>query len=91
MSNGLISSNKKFPAATYPTLPGWSYRSQWWVAPDGVLMARGVHGQAIWIDPKTETVIARVASNPNAANVPIDPTTLPAFRAAADWLARNDR
>jgi hypothetical protein len=77
----------KFPAASYPTLPGWSYRSQWWHAPDGTIMARGVHGQAIWIDPRAEVVIARVASNPAAANVPLDPFTLPAFRAVADAVS----
>ncbi len=77
----------KFPAKTYTTLPGWAYRSNWWVAPDGVISARGVHGQAIWIDPRAEVVIARVASHPIAGNVHIDPTSLPAYRAVADHLA----
>jgi len=81
----------KFPAKTYPTLPGWSYRSQWWVAPDGSFSARGVHGQAIWIDPKSEVVIARVASHPLAGNVRFDPTSLPAYRAVADHLAGLQR
>jgi len=30
-------------------------------------MARGIHGQAIYIDPKAEMVIARYASHPKAA------------------------
>lgn len=77
----------KFPARTFPTLTGWSYRSQWWVAPDGTISARGVHGQAIWIDPGAEVVIARVASHPVASNVFNDPTSLPAYRAVADHLA----
>lgn len=81
----------KFPAKTYPTLPGWSYRSQWWVAPDGSFSARGVHGQAIWIDPGTEVVIARVASHPLAGNVNFDPTSLPAYRAVAARLAGSRR
>ncbi len=79
----------KFDSAGYPTLPGWSYRSQWWVAPDGVVMARGVHGQALWIDRRAGVVIARVASHPAAGNVAIDPASLPAYRAVADHLARG--
>lgn len=73
----------KFPTETYPTIAGWSYRNQWWVSHDahGVYMARGIHGQSIWIDPKCEVVIARYASHPMAGNVANDPITLPAFRA----------
>jgi CubicO group peptidase (beta-lactamase class C family) len=76
---------EKFAKATYPTLPGWSYRCQWWVSHDshGVYMARGIHGQSIYIDPKAEVVIARYGSHPAAGNVANDPITLPAFRAVA--------
>jgi hypothetical protein len=78
----------KFPRATYPTLPGWSYHNQWWVSHDshGVFMARGVHGQSIYVDPKAEVVIARYASHPVAGNVGNDPVTLPAFAAVARAL-----
>ena len=60
----------------YATLPGWSYHEQWWVSHDdhGVFMARGIHGQAIYVDPKAEMVIARFASHPLAGNVNLDPT-----------------
>lgn len=80
-----------FPSANYPTLPGWSYRSMWWVSNDahGAYMARGIHGQAIYIDPKAEMVVARYASHPLAANANNDPTTLPAFRALAEHLMAN--
>jgi DNA-binding transcriptional LysR family regulator len=66
-----------------PTLPGWSYRNMWWVShnPHGAIMARGVHGQNIYIDPKAEMVIARYASHPIAANIGNDPHTLPAYHA----------
>ncbi|MBS0242457.1 MAG: serine hydrolase [Proteobacteria bacterium] len=76
---------KKFPSATYPTLPGWSYRNQWWVSHDahGVFMARGVHGQSIYVDPEAEVVIARYASHHIPGNVGNDPVTLPAFAAVA--------
>jgi CubicO group peptidase (beta-lactamase class C family) len=77
----------RFDAASYPSLAGWSYRSQWWVAPDGVVMARGVHGQALWIDRRAEVVIARVASHPVAGNVANDPVSLAAYRAIADHLS----
>ncbi len=79
---------KKFAPAGYPTLPGWSYRNQWWVShdPHGVYMARGIHGQSIYIDPKAEVVIARYASHHAAGNVNNDPVTLPAFAAVARAL-----
>lgn len=83
-------SRADFAKAGYATLPGWSYRDMWWVSHDdhGVYAARGIHGQAIYIDPKAEMVIARFASFPLAANANIDPTTLPAFRAVAEHLMR---
>ncbi|MGL4287382.1 MAG: serine hydrolase domain-containing protein [Phreatobacter sp.] len=75
----------RFAPAGYATLPGWSYRNMWWVSHDdhGVYMARGIHGQSIYVDPKAEMVIARYASHPQAGNVANDPVTLPAFQAVA--------
>jgi CubicO group peptidase (beta-lactamase class C family) len=72
----------------YPTLLGWSYRNQWWIShnPHGAYMARGVHGQAIYIDPTAQMVIARFASHPVAGNVAIDPTSIPAYEALAKKL-----
>ena len=81
-------SREAFKSGGYPTLPGWSYHNQWWISHDdhGGFMARGVHGQAIYIDPKAEMVIARYASHPKAGNVNLDPTSLPAYRAVAEYL-----
>jgi hypothetical protein len=78
----------KFAPAGYATLPGWSYRNQWWVSHNahGVYMARGIHGQSIYVDPRAEMVIARYASHPAAGNVNNDPVTLPAFAAVAQAL-----
>jgi CubicO group peptidase (beta-lactamase class C family) len=72
----------------YPTLPGWSYRNQWWVSHNdhGAFMARGIHGQAIYIDPKAEMVIARFGSHHIAGNVGIDPIAIPAYHAIAKAL-----
>ena len=79
---------EKFAKETYPMLSGWSYRSQWWISHDahGVFMARGIHGQSLYVDPKAEVVIARYGSHPAAGNVANDPVTLPAFRAVARAL-----
>jgi len=78
----------KFKPAGYTTLPGASYRNQWWITHNahGAYMARGVHGQGIYIDPKAEMVIARYASHPAAGNAANDPETLPAYMALAKDL-----
>ena len=78
------------PKASYPTIPDYTYRSQWWVMNDerGSFSARGIHGQAIWIDPEAEIVIARFGSHPIPGNVQIDPITLPTYRAIIDHLTR---
>lgn len=78
----------KFKPAGYATLPGASYRHQWWITHNahGAFMARGVHGQGIYIDPKAEMVIARYASHPAAGNAANDPVTLPAYMALAKDL-----
>jgi CubicO group peptidase (beta-lactamase class C family) len=77
-----------FEKAGWTTLPGWSYRNMWWVSHNehGAWSARGIHGQAIYIDPKAEMVIARFGSHPLAANANLDPTSLPAYHALAVHL-----
>ncbi|WP_137189626.1 serine hydrolase domain-containing protein [Stenotrophomonas rhizophila] len=79
---------RAFANAGYPLLPGWSYRGMWWVSHNahGAYMARGVHGQALYIDPAAKVVIARFGSHPVAGNSANDPTTLPAFDALARHL-----
>lgn len=79
-----------FAKAGYALLKGWSYRSMWWVTnkDGGAFMARGVHGQRIYIDPKAQMVIVRYASHPVASNSANDPVTLPAFDALAAHLQR---
>jgi CubicO group peptidase (beta-lactamase class C family) len=78
----------RFVSAGYQTLPGWSYRTMWWVSHNehGAFMARGIHGQAIYVDPAAEMVIARFASHPLAGNVNLDPMSLPAYHAVARHL-----
>ncbi len=86
-------SQADFAKAGYATLPNWTYRSQWWVSHnrDGAFSARGIYGQAIYIDPKAEMVIVRFASNPKAANANFDPISLPAYQAIADRLMQPVR
>jgi CubicO group peptidase (beta-lactamase class C family) len=82
---------RAFAKAGYTLLPGWSYRGMWWIShnQDGAYMARGVHGQALYIDPTAKVVIARFGSHPMAGNAANDPTTLPAFDALAHYLMRR--
>jgi CubicO group peptidase (beta-lactamase class C family) len=80
-----------FRMAGYHLLPGWSYRNMWWVSHNehGAFTARGIHGQAIYVDPAAETVIARFASHPLGANANLDPMSLPAYHAVAQRLMRG--
>jgi CubicO group peptidase (beta-lactamase class C family) len=82
-----------FAKAGYNQLPGWSYRNMWWVTHNahGAFMARGVHGQALYVDPTAEMVIARFASAPIAGNAAVDPTSLPAYHALARHLIATAR
>lgn len=82
-----------FAKAGYTTVPGWSYRNQFWVSHDkfGAYTARGIHGQVCWIAPKAELVIARFASHPVAANGNsiLDKVSLPVYAALAEHLMRS--
>lgn len=82
-----------FAMAGYQLLPGWSYRNMWWVThnPHGAFMARGVHGQRIYVDPKAQMVIVRYASHPTASNSANDPVTIPAFEALGQLLVSKSR
>ncbi|WP_051201559.1 serine hydrolase domain-containing protein [Paracoccus aminophilus] len=76
----------------YPTIPNGSYKSQWWSFNNahGAYAARGVHGQTIYIDPVAGMVLVRFASFPTASNGEIDPTSLPAYMAVANYLIQHD-
>lgn len=92
VKNIRLGGNKEaFAKAGYSTLPGGSYRSMWWVFHNSneVFAARGVHGQTIYVDPTAEMVIVRFASFPTASNSKIDPTSLPAYQAVADYLMKK--
>lgn len=63
---------------------GWSYRSQWWyrhiderVCP----VARGAHGQVLYVDPANDLVIARFGSSPQAPSALLDHILIPTIDA----------
>lgn len=84
---------RAFAKAGYDLLKGWSYRGLWWVTNNdhGAFTARGIHGQAIYVDPAADMVIARFASHPVANNAANDPTSLPAYHAVAEYLVQANQ
>lgn len=64
---------------TYKGMPGYSYRSMWWVPHDefGAIEAQGIHGQRLYIAPGAEMVIALFASHPLATSAFSDLITVP--------------
>lgn len=80
-----------FAKAGYKQLTNGSYKSMWWLFnnPTPVYAARGVHGQTIYVDPAADMVIVRFASYPVASNSQIDPTSLPAYKAVANYLIKK--
>ena len=51
--------------------PGGSYKNQWWITASDSheIFGVGIYGQYVWVDPTSETVIAKFSSLP----VPVDP------------------
>jgi CubicO group peptidase (beta-lactamase class C family) len=78
----------KFAQAGYTLLPGYSYRSMWWVSHNELdaVEGRGIHGQRLYIAPKADMVVARFASHPVASSAANDPVTLPALLALGRLL-----
>ena len=76
-----------FAKADYKQLTNGSYTSMWWLFnnPTPIYAARGVHGQTVYVDPAADMVIVRFASYPDASNGKIDPTSLPAYKAVANY------
>jgi hypothetical protein len=78
----------KFAKAGYTLLPGYSYRSMWWVSHNELdaFEGRGIHGQRLYVAPKAEMVVARFASHPVASSAANDPITLPQLLALGRML-----
>jgi CubicO group peptidase (beta-lactamase class C family) len=78
----------KFAKAGYKLLPGYSYRSMWWVTHNehAAFEGRGIHGQRLYVAPKAELVVAKFGSHPVAASAAHDPITMPALLALGRML-----
>lgn len=63
--------------------PGGSYRNYWYDTGTGALAALGIHGQWLWIDPKTQTVIARQSAESDPVNDQVDQTVGAVMKAVA--------
>ena len=71
-----------FARAQYPDgiMDGWSYKSQWWIRHKengNAALARGAHGQLLYIDPSNELVIARFGSSQEPPGYINDPVVIP--------------
>jgi CubicO group peptidase (beta-lactamase class C family) len=69
-------------------LPGGAYGRQWWVRDPqaGIIMARGVFGQMIYVDPTRDLVIVKLSTWPDFTNLDRFLLTLAAVDAIAGAL-----
>jgi CubicO group peptidase (beta-lactamase class C family) len=68
-------------------MPGGHYRNQWWVPGDGVLLGLGIHGQFLFVDRGSDTVIAVLSTWPTSLDPDRRERALDAFRATVRALA----
>ncbi len=66
---------------------GGSYRSYFYEDGAGVLAGIGIHGQWLWIDPASETVIVRLSAEPLPSHEELDHAIIEMLRSVAN---RND-
>lgn len=64
-------------------LPNGRYRSQWYQTgePNGAFCAIGIHGQWLYVDPSTETVLVKLSSQPNPLDDELKQDNFAFFRA----------
>ncbi|MET0240553.1 MAG: serine hydrolase [Sphingobium sp.] len=80
-----------FRAAGQPTRPDGSYRGLWWIdhGTPANLMANGVFGQRLWIEPESGLVIVKLGSHPVASNSVTDDEHRAAFAAIRDAVVSS--
>lgn len=68
--------------------PNVSYRNQWWSTGNerGNVYAVGIHGQYIWLDPPTDTVIVKLSSCPEPVTAAWNVVHAELFRDICDAL-----
>lgn len=62
---------------------GGSYRSYFYKDGSGILAGIGIHGQWLWIDPASETVIVRLSAEPLPSDEALDHVIIEMLRAVA--------
>jgi CubicO group peptidase (beta-lactamase class C family) len=70
-------------------MPGWHYRNQFWMPALGrdILLGIGIHGQALFVDKTTETVIVKLSSQPTMEIFEMHMAGIAAMDAIAKSLA----
>ncbi|QRM57307.1 serine hydrolase [Sinorhizobium sp. BG8] len=70
-------------AGSNTSLPNGRYRSQWYQSgeADGAYCAIGIHGQWLYVDPSTDTVIVKLSSQPNPLDDELKQDNFAFFRA----------
>lgn len=78
-----------FDAPYTDALPGGAYSGQWWVRDPGrgIIMARGVFGQMIYVDPERALVIVKLSTWPDFTNLDRFLLTMAAVDAVADAVS----
>lgn len=82
---------KAWKAGTMTHLfPSARYRSKWYVPDDvpGEFCAIGIHGQWIYVDPKTRLTVIKLSSEPTPVGIEFDKPTLNVFRALGAYFGR---
>jgi CubicO group peptidase (beta-lactamase class C family) len=74
-------------AVGYPA--GAHYRNGWWVTGPSLpaFTATGIHGQSVFVDGPSETVVVKLSSWPTALSVPLRRATLAAVTALTQELS----
>jgi CubicO group peptidase (beta-lactamase class C family) len=52
--------------------PNGRYRNKWYQPGDGTFCGIGIHGQWLYVDPSTATVIVKMSSQPEPIDDPLD-------------------
>jgi CubicO group peptidase (beta-lactamase class C family) len=63
--------------------PSGSYRNYWYETGEGELAAIGIHGQWIWVDPATATVIVKLSSQTLPVDAELDQAIVSMLRAVS--------
>lgn len=64
-------------------LPNGRYRNKWYQTGSGAFFALGIHGQWLYVDPASETVIVKFSSQPDAVDNDLKRINLALFDALA--------